>query len=89
MSFSPPHIDPKDHPIRRKVALAYRTTREAGGSHDDAMGHAMMAYFDERPDEYSNPTAASDRVAAMISSAINADPEWFWRGVRKGDYWRR
>jgi hypothetical protein len=52
------------------------------------MGHAMMAYFDERPDEYSNPTAASVRVAAMISSAISIDPEWFWQNVKKGDYWR-
>ena len=41
-----PHVSPNDHPIRRKVVLAYRTTREAGGSHDDAMGHAMAAYFD-------------------------------------------
>jgi len=53
------------------------------------MGHAMMAYFDERPDEYSNPTAASDRVAAMISSAISVDPEWFWQNVKKRDYWRK
>jgi hypothetical protein len=53
------------------------------------MGHAMMAYFDERPDEYSNPTAASERVAAMISSAISVDPDWFWRSIRKGDHWRR
>jgi hypothetical protein len=55
---------------------------------NDAMGPAMMAYFDERPDEYSNPTAASDRVAAMISSAISVDPEWFWPSVRKSDYRR-
>ena len=78
----PPHISLEDSSLRRRVALAYRTTREAGGSHDDAMGHAMMAYFDERPDEYSNPTAASDRVAVMISSAVSADPEWFWQSVK-------
>ena len=82
-----PQVLPNDHPIRRKVALAYRTTREAGGSHHDAMGHAMAAYFDERPDEYSNPTAASDRVAAMISSAVRVDSEWFWQSVRRGDHW--
>src|SRR5262249_24080116 len=84
MSIRPPHVSPNQHPIRRKVALAYRSTREAGGSHRDALAFAMTAYFDERPDEYSNPTAASDRVAAMISSAVSVDPEWFWQ-----DYWRK
>ena len=84
----PTHISAEDSSLRRRVALAYRTTREAGGSHDDAMGHAMMAYFDERPDEYSNPTAASDRVAAMLSSSISVDPGRFWRSVRKSDYRR-
>src|SRR5262249_18549385 len=48
-----PVLQPQRH---SGEALAYRSTREAGGSHHDAMGHAMMAYFDERPDEYSNPT---------------------------------
>ena len=89
MSIRPPHISPEDRPIRRKVALAYRSTREAGRSHHDAMAVAMTAYFEERPDEYSNPTAASERVAAMICSAISLDPEWFWQSVRRGDYWPR
>jgi hypothetical protein len=71
------------------VALAYRTTREAGQSHHAAMAIAMTAYFEERPDEYSNPKAASDRVAAMISSAVSLDPEWFWQSVRRGDHWSR
>jgi hypothetical protein len=71
------------------VALAYRSTREAGGSHRHAMGFAMMAYYEERPDEYNNPTAASDRVAAMISSAVSVDPEWFWQSVRRGDHWSK
>jgi hypothetical protein len=71
------------------VALAYRSTREAGRSHHDAMAVAMTAYFEERPDEYRNPAAASTRVAAMISSAVSLDPEWFWQSVRRGDYWPR
>ena len=89
MSVRSPHISPEDRLLRRKVALAYRSTREPGRSHHDAMAFAMTAYFDERPDEYSNPTAASERVAAMICSAISLDPEWFWQSVRRGDYWPR
>ena len=89
MSIRPPHISPEDRPLRRKVALAYRSTREAGRSHHDAMAVAMTAYFEERPDEYSNPTAASDRVAVMISSAVSVDPEWFWQSVRRGDHWSK
>ena len=89
MSIRPPHISPEDRPLRRKVALAYRSTREAGRSHHDAMAVAMTAYFEERPDEYRNPAAASTRVAAMISSAVSLDPEWFWQSVRRGDYWPR
>ena len=69
------------------MALAYRSTREAGGSHHDAMGFAMMAYYEERPEAYADRVAASHQVAVFISSAINADPVWFWRNVRKGDYW--
>jgi hypothetical protein len=88
MSISPPHVSANDHPICRKVALAYRSTREAGGSHDDAIGFAMMAYFEERPEARADRAAASHQVAVFISSAINADPAWFWRKVKKGDYWR-
>jgi hypothetical protein len=32
MSISPPHVSPSDHPIRRKVALAYRSTRSRRGA---------------------------------------------------------
>jgi hypothetical protein len=44
-----PHVSPNDHPIR-KVALAYLSSREAEGAHDAAMGFAMVAYCEERPD---------------------------------------
>ena len=36
MPIGPPQISAKDKPLRRKVALAYRTAREAGKSHDRA-----------------------------------------------------
>jgi len=51
-------------------------------------GFAMMAYFEERPEARADRAAASHQVAVFISSAINADPAWFWRKVKKGDYWR-
>jgi hypothetical protein len=39
--------------------------------------------------EKTDQAAASHNVAVMISSAVTIDPEWFWRNVRKADYWRR
>jgi hypothetical protein len=83
-----PHVSPNDHPIRRKVVLAYRTTREAGGSHDDAMGFAMTAYYEERPEARADQVAASHQVAIFISCAINADSDWFWKSTKTRDYWR-
>jgi len=44
-------ISAKDKPLRRKVALAYRTAREAGKSHDRAFDAAMTVYLEARPDE--------------------------------------
>ena len=73
----PPHISAEDSSLRRRVALAYRSTREAGGSHDDAMGFAMVAYYEERPEAYADRVAASHQVAVFISSAINAGPASF------------
>jgi hypothetical protein len=79
MSIGPPRISAKDKPLRRKVALAYRTPREAGKSHDRAF-HA---------EEKTDQIAVSEKVAVMISSAVSVDPEWFWQNVKRGDYWRK
>jgi hypothetical protein len=49
MSIAPPQISAKDKPLRRKVALAYRTAREAGKSHDRAFHAAMTVYLEARP----------------------------------------
>jgi hypothetical protein len=68
IKLSPPHIDPKDRPLRRKVALAYRTAREAGKSHDRAFDAAMTVYLEARPDEKADQIAVSEKVAVMISS---------------------
>jgi hypothetical protein len=51
------------------------------------MAFAMMAYYEERPEAYNDRVAVSHQVAIFISSAINADLAWFWRNVKKGDYW--
>ena len=51
MSLGPPQIPTKDKPLRRKVAMAYRTAREAGKSHDRAFQAAMTVYFEARPEE--------------------------------------
>ena len=89
MKLGPPHIDPKDRPPRRKVAMAYRTAREAGKSHDRAFHAAMTVYFEARPEEKTDQIAVSEKVAVMISSAVSVDPEWFWQNVKRGDYWRK
>jgi hypothetical protein len=49
--------------------MAYRTARDAGKSPDRAFQAAMTVYLDARPEEKTNQTAASHKVAVMISSA--------------------
>ena len=65
--------------------MAYRTAREAGKSHDRAFDAAMTVYLEARPEAKTERLAASETVAVMISSAVSADPAWFWRNVKKGD----
>jgi hypothetical protein len=77
-----------DLAFRRKVALAYRTAREAGKSHHRAFHATMSVYLEVRLEEKADQRTTSEKVAAMRSSAVSVDPEWFWRGVRKGDYRR-
>jgi hypothetical protein len=89
MSIAPPKISAKDKPLRRKVALAYRTARDAGKSHDRAFHAAMTVYFEARPEEKTDQIAVSEKVAVMISSAVSVDPQWFWQNVKRGDYWRK
>jgi hypothetical protein len=62
MKLSPPHIDPKDRPLRRKAAMAYRAAREAGKSHDRAFQAAMTVYIEARPKENADQVAASEKV---------------------------
>jgi hypothetical protein len=87
MSLGPPQIPTKDKPLRRKVAMAYRTAREAGKSHDRAFQAAMT--LEVRPEEKTDQATASHKVAVMISSAVSVDPEWFWQSVRRGDHWSK
>jgi hypothetical protein len=65
MSVGPPRISAKDKRLRRKVALAYGTAREAGKSHDRAFQAAMTVYLDARPKEKTNHAAASRKVSAQ------------------------
>ena len=62
MPIGPPQISAKDKPLRRKVALAYRTAREAGKSHDRAFHAAMTVYFEARPEEKTDQIAVSEKV---------------------------
>jgi hypothetical protein len=70
-----------DKPLRRRVAMAYRTAREAGHSHHHALDAAEVVYFRAHPEELADRLEASARVDAIIASAINFDPRWFWKNV--------
>ena len=61
MSIGPPQISAKDKPLRRKVALAYRTAREAGKSHDRAFHAAMTVYLEARPEEKTEQIAVCEK----------------------------
>ena len=39
-SLSPPHVTEDEKPLQREVAMAYRTAREAGRSHEGALDAA-------------------------------------------------
>jgi hypothetical protein len=47
--IQPPHVDEPDKPLRREVAMAYRSAREAGQGHDSAYEAAMAVYCAARP----------------------------------------
>jgi hypothetical protein len=71
-----------DNPLHRTVAMAYRSAREAGHSHDHAVDAAEAVYFQALPEELTDRLGASARIDAMIASAINFDACWFWKNMR-------
>jgi hypothetical protein len=81
----PPTVTEAERPLRRAVAMAYRTAREMGRSHHAAIAMAEAAYTAARPEGRDDPGAASVRINEMIASAINTDPTWFWKNVSTSD----
>ncbi len=77
-----PTVTDAEKPLRRQVAMAYRTAREAGLSHHDALDAAEAAHFQAHPEAAADRLAASARINEVIASAIQVDPQWFWRNVR-------
>jgi hypothetical protein len=79
----PPTVTDADKPLRRRVAMAYRSASEAGLSHHDALDAAEDVYFEAHPPRHQ-PTGSRHRprINEMIASAINVDPKWFWKNVR-------
>jgi hypothetical protein len=71
-----------DKPLRRRVAMAYRAARDVGHSHHHALDAAEVVYFRAHPGELADKPEASARVDAIIASATNFDPRWFWKNVR-------
>ena len=62
-SLSPPHVTDADKPLRRGVAMAYRTALEAGRSHQEALDAATAVYAQARPEAMGDPLAASGRAS--------------------------
>jgi hypothetical protein len=82
LRLRPPIITDADKPLRRQVAMAYRSAREAGLSHHHALDAAEAVYFKARPEALADRLEASAQVNGMIASAIQVDPKWFWKNVR-------
>jgi hypothetical protein len=78
----PPTVTEAEKPLRRRVAMAYRTAREAMLSHEAAGDAAEAVYFKAHPEAMADRLAASARVNELIASAIQTDPKWFWKNVR-------
>jgi len=72
----PPFVTEAEKPLRRKVAMAYRTAREAERSHHETLDAATAIYAHACPEAMGDPLAASARINEMIASAINAEPQW-------------
>jgi len=49
-SLSPHHVTEDEKPLRREVAMAYRTAREVGRSHHEALDAAEAIYAQGRPE---------------------------------------
>lgn len=81
-ALRPPTITEAERPLRRTVALAYRSARQAGRSHHAALEEAETAYLAARHEAAGDPGEMSTRVNEMIASAINVDLKWFWQGVQ-------
>jgi hypothetical protein len=74
-NLSLPIVAGSEVPLRRAVAMAYRTARQAGW---------LQVYYEARPEARADPSEASHRVMQLISSAVRVDPTWFWKNVRSG-----
>ena len=68
-----------DRDTLRVVAVAYRDRRRAGYSDLPSFNAALTVYRDRHPDVPEG--RAAEVVGQMIVAAINADPDWFWRGA--------
>jgi hypothetical protein len=78
----PPTVTEAEKPLRRQVGMAYRTVREAGRSHHEALDAAEALYFEAHPKAVADRLAASARVNELIASAIQTNPKWFWKNMR-------
>jgi hypothetical protein len=56
-SLRPPMVTEAERPLRRAVAMAYRSAREGGGSHHAAIAAAQEVYCTARPEARADPLA--------------------------------
>jgi hypothetical protein len=62
LRLGPPTVADAEKPLRRQIAMAYRTTRETGLSHHHALDAAEAACFQAHPEALADRLAASAHV---------------------------
>jgi hypothetical protein len=67
----PPTVTEAEKPLRRQVAMAYHTAREAMLSHKSALNAAEAIYLKAHREAAADSLAASARINEMI---VNCDP---------------
>jgi hypothetical protein len=95
MTLVPGHFPEEQQEVLREVALAYRRvmraplepavtpaeiSRRDQKRQSDALAAATAVYRRLNPSALYDRLAVSGEVNRMIASAINANPQWFWRG---------
>src|SRR5260221_10679710 len=83
----PPTVTEAEKPLRRAVAMAYRTVREAGRSHHDALDAAEAVYFQACPETFGRRLQPSHRRMPTRSHRLALSGVFRWQvSVRHAEF---